>query len=65
MEDGLRQFVRVAQGELERSLNPCFCGRWSATYIEQGIQLPEVLGLNPCFCGRWSATDTLVGDTML
>ena len=57
MEDGLRDVVsNVAKECGYYSLNPCFNGRWSASFLKTVATLQNDNGLNPCFNGRWSAS---------
>ena len=54
MEDTLRVKNRNNFGSLnERSLNPCFNGRYSQRNPNVFLQIEDV-GLNPCFNGRYS-----------
>ena len=57
MEDGLRLNKQQNQSiKNGKGLNPCFCGRWSATMANKADAGSLPMSLNPCFCGRWSAT---------
>ena len=52
MEDGLGDCEEIPEADVQKGLNPCFCGRWFGRYRVVTKQV-LYLGLNPCFCGRW------------
>ena len=61
MEDTLRGDKKQDGPKEEKSLNPCFNGRYSQRFGSKIQNLLKV-GLNPCFDGRYSQSykDTIV-----
>ena len=53
MEDGLGADVQRGIDFLAESLNPCFSGGWSRSYLNCQLR-GGLRGLNPCFSGGWS-----------
>ena len=56
MEDALvlkKFIVRITE---ESSLNPCFNGRCTRTYLAGNRSAREKVSLNPCFNGRCTRT---------
>ena len=53
MEDTLRAIKVMYLFIMTKSLNPCFNGRYSQSYVSISLSLDKP-GLNPCFNGRYS-----------